>query len=577
MAYSGAYVNISGMAGASRVFSYGRVSSARQAAKGVGLDRQDDMATAWCRARNLTLDTSLVLSDRGKSAYKGRHIEKGGALGKFLDLAQAGSLGPSPILLVEAIDRLSRLEPLDGLQKVVFALIEAGVTIITLEDEAEYSRDRLASDHTCLVVLVVKIQAAHEYSRRLSRRSTDAWTRTRKRLEEGGIARPAVFKPAWCDYSEETGFTLNPLAEVIRDAVRAVRHDGVYTVAKALNERKAPSPSGRPWSFGMVNRLVHQTDAVYGAVRLNANRRGQIARRERDARGLSEQVIENVLPVLVPLQELQEIRALSSSRAKNPEMTGPNGEMLYIGKGLTYCVCGERAGMTTGGTPPKRYRYIRCMHRVSHVSGCRGPGYRVRELHAHLLVRFKPAQLRALLEQEDGRDSKVLSEVTAVTELEGQLAVLKQDKANMRKAYTAAAKAARHEEALAALAEGLAENQEQIEDVSGALSAARARLAALETPRSIDDFDEPLRALMAAFVDEADTPEQRRAVNAGLRRMGVRITLHNERREVGLSIDGGPTVWGAFSDADLLALEHGDWGRRTQWKGDLLIDVEDDD
>ena len=76
---------------------------------------------------------------------------------------------------MEAIDRLSRLEAVDGLQDVLLALVWAGVSIVTLEDGAEYSRATLREDGSKLIILAVKAQAAWEYSRRLSKRITAAW------------------------------------------------------------------------------------------------------------------------------------------------------------------------------------------------------------------------------------------------------------------------------------------------------------------------------------------------------------------------------------------------------------------
>ena len=109
-------------------YSYERVSSGLQAEKGRGLDRQANAAERWCASNGHTLNANLSLSDAGLSAFKGDHLSKG-ALGRFLDMTQAGDLGTEPILLVEAIDRLSRLEAIDGLQDVLLALVRAGVTI----------------------------------------------------------------------------------------------------------------------------------------------------------------------------------------------------------------------------------------------------------------------------------------------------------------------------------------------------------------------------------------------------------------------------------------------------------------
>ena len=191
-------------------YSYERVSSGLQAEKGRGLERQANAAEQWsAESRGLQLNDTLRLSDAGKSAYKGDHLK--GALGRFLEMAQTGQLGEDPILLVEAIDRLSRLEAIDGLQDVLLALVRAGVAIVTLEDGAEYSRKTLREDGSKLIILVVKCQAAWEYSRRLSdRRITAAWKQAEADLGDGQLRRARFFCPPWAQVEEDDRITLLP-------------------------------------------------------------------------------------------------------------------------------------------------------------------------------------------------------------------------------------------------------------------------------------------------------------------------------------------------------------------------------
>ena len=82
-------------------YSYERVSSGLQAEKGRGLDRQANAAERWCATNGHTLNVDLRLSDAGLSAFKGDHLSKG-ALGRFLDMAQAGDLGAKPTCFCQA-------------------------------------------------------------------------------------------------------------------------------------------------------------------------------------------------------------------------------------------------------------------------------------------------------------------------------------------------------------------------------------------------------------------------------------------------------------------------------------------
>ena len=50
---------------------------------------------------------------------------------------------PSPTLLIEVISRLSRLEMMDGLEKIFLPMFRAGVQIVLLEDGSKYDAIRM--------------------------------------------------------------------------------------------------------------------------------------------------------------------------------------------------------------------------------------------------------------------------------------------------------------------------------------------------------------------------------------------------------------------------------------------------
>ena len=96
------------------------------------------------------------------------------------------------MILVEAVDRIGRLEPLEMLP-LFSRIVKAGVSVITLEDGHVY--DRSSVNETSLFLLVAKIQQAHEYSNRLSRRINASYTARREKAKAGlGIKRET---PVW--------------------------------------------------------------------------------------------------------------------------------------------------------------------------------------------------------------------------------------------------------------------------------------------------------------------------------------------------------------------------------------------
>jgi len=90
----------------SKVYSYIRFSNLDQK-KGNSTARQAQFAKSWATKNNMTLDSSLVMTDEGLSAYSGAHRNRG-SLGQFLQLVEHEKIPVGSVLIVEAIDRLSR-------------------------------------------------------------------------------------------------------------------------------------------------------------------------------------------------------------------------------------------------------------------------------------------------------------------------------------------------------------------------------------------------------------------------------------------------------------------------------------
>ena len=89
-------------------YSYIRMSSAAQM-QGDSARRQIERARAFAERNGYEL--APPMKDLGISAFKGRNRQKG-ALGAFLTALWAGEIAPG-VLIIEAIDRLSREAPFD--------------------------------------------------------------------------------------------------------------------------------------------------------------------------------------------------------------------------------------------------------------------------------------------------------------------------------------------------------------------------------------------------------------------------------------------------------------------------------
>jgi len=542
------------MAAPRKAISYDRVSGQAQAKKGKGLDRQEMDAAAWAAANGYVLDESLHFRDAGKSASKGHHIAEGGALRQLLDLAETGALGPDPVLLVEAIDRLSRLEMVDALGDVLLPLVRAGVTIITIEDGNVYSR-ATCKDISSMLVLLIKAGAAAEFSQRLARRQRSRWEMDRASLREGKIPRPHLFKCAWLDWDAEAKqFTLNAYAATARLALETIRDFGMMGAARHLNQGGSLSPSGKRWSGAALAQLLHNP-AVEGAVVTNKDRRGAVARKARAERGLTEERFEGLLPALLSAEELAQIRAIVAGRANNDAGRGPTGITRFVGQGLVWCTCGHRAGVVSSNGKNRRHYYVRCRHRFAEVTGCRGHGFPLDTLHAHLLTRLNAGELQQLLSVDNDRSNRCALEQKAVADLTGKLAVAEQELAAATKRRKTAIRTGDDDPIYA---EAVADAREDAASLTTALSAARGRLAALGQELSTGVVDADVAALMKAFSAGNDTAEMRQTVQIGLKRLGVRLELDPEAVALGISVAGGPVNWQPFDPlVSRLALAQG--------------------
>ena len=154
-----------------RVYSYIRFSTKEQE-DGRSEPRQLELAAAYAKKHGLVLDDTLRMADRGKSAYKGKNILKGGALGDFLAEIKKGRVPRGSVLVVENIDRITRLEFWEAFE-VLSSIIRNGVKIHTTSPEMTYD-EQCARDGR-IYALVGQVNLAHDESSKKAARVRDAW------------------------------------------------------------------------------------------------------------------------------------------------------------------------------------------------------------------------------------------------------------------------------------------------------------------------------------------------------------------------------------------------------------------
>jgi DNA invertase Pin-like site-specific DNA recombinase len=494
--------------GARVAFSYQRVSSGQQV-DGHGLDRQADAAALWCAANGHQLDQQLALSDRGRSAYRGRHLS--GALGRFLELAQSGQLGSSPVLLVEAIDRLSRQEPLDAIETILSGLVGSGVRVVTLEDQQEYSRLTISTDASKLLVLVVKIQAAHEFSKRNGMRSSASWA-NRFRAAKAGQKDPSPrCRPYWLDWDGAADdFKANASTAMVQRCFQLSEQGlGHTAIARQLTAEGFTNTSGGRLS-GTVTGVLLRDRRVLGE-------------REITNPDGNTEILQGYFPTVITPGQFDRCRGLAADRDTAPGRNRRSKRTRNLFAPTLTCPCGLPLGhrSQSGG------RYEKLICNGFHDGRCTYDG-------AGWLDYDEEALLRSFMAQRWSEFFNVKTDTARQRQLEGKRLQLETLLAKQRQ------QASNSQATLAKLAgdaqldaDALKLLSKAVGDATSAADQTRTELlkveAALQTQLAKPNGKQmagQIKAKVEAFVATGrQDPAERQRFNGWLRTLGVQMTL----------------------------------------------------
>jgi DNA invertase Pin-like site-specific DNA recombinase len=246
------------MATARKAFSYARFSSSEQA-DGRSLKRQEEAAKSYCQRHGLRLD-ERTFTDLGVSGYKGANA-KGGQLGLFLQMVKDGCIPKKSVLIVENIDRLSRLPPHEA-NEIILAIVKAGVDIATTSPEQLYTASNIHQVGTWIPLQVAQCLAAEE-SRKKGDRCADAWAALRAAAREKKLTSRG---PSWLKLrADRRGWDEVPekAAWVRRVFGLAAEGVGVARIAGIMNNEAPEGLTGDGWRPPAVAALL-RSRAVIG-------------------------------------------------------------------------------------------------------------------------------------------------------------------------------------------------------------------------------------------------------------------------------------------------------------------------
>jgi len=245
-----------------KAYSYIRFSTPDQA-KGDSYRRQRQAAEDFCTRNGITLASTseYLFFDKGRSAYKGRHLDDTGELARFLRLVEDGSVERGSYLLVESLDRLSRERVKDALPRFL-DLLNRGIRVVTLSDGKVYDDQYNELD---LIISIVHMSRAHNESEIKGQRVSRAWTAKQEKARSEGTPLGKAC-PQWLTLKDGAYQVIPERVEVIREIFQLTQDGyGQRAIAKLLNERGLPP-------FGSVARNVSQAWGSSSVKKLLTNR-----------------------------------------------------------------------------------------------------------------------------------------------------------------------------------------------------------------------------------------------------------------------------------------------------------------
>lgn len=281
---------------------------------------------------DLTLDTTLSLTDAGVSAYTGKNL-KTGALRQFVDAVRSGLIPEGSWLLLESLDRFSR-QSVNLAANELLNLINDGVVVVTLHNETIFRREDYQGMDGLVNLLGAMIAMQGHYQEQVTKgkRVAEAWRAKYAKVTEGHIVTKTT--PFWLEVNpQRTGFVvLDDKAEIVREIYkRRANGEGKASIAADLTNRGVPTSKGRgsTWHPSAVEKLLN-SDTVIGVLE---NRHGER--------------FQNYYPAVVSQEVYQAVKSLrqqATSKGHTPThhpLTGLvkhmpcNATMRRINKGQT--------------------------------------------------------------------------------------------------------------------------------------------------------------------------------------------------------------------------------------------------
>jgi DNA invertase Pin-like site-specific DNA recombinase len=350
-----------------KAISYVRYSSKEQA-KGDSYRRQLKAAEDYCLANGLDLDETVL--DSGVSAFKGANAAVG-ALSNLIADVDAGRVAKGTTLIIESLDRLSRMEVEKALMLLLELVNEKELIVVTLSDNKVYEKGKM--DMITLMTSLVVMSRAHEESAMKSRRLGAVWSKKKDQAREGQLMSVRI--PTWLKIVDGKCEVIPEKADAVKQAFELMASGfGVGATLRRLNLAGVNAPSGRPWASTSLKRLI-ETQAVIGNYQPHTTKGG--------VRVPVGDIIKGYYPAIVDEDLYWNVRHKHKINEGN---NGVRKEIVSnLFSGLAVCaVCGSPLRFYNKG-PVRGGQYLACRSRVE-GRGCDLPYMHYDQIERVVLV-----------------------------------------------------------------------------------------------------------------------------------------------------------------------------------------------
>jgi DNA invertase Pin-like site-specific DNA recombinase len=211
---------------------------------------------------DLTLDTTLSLTDAGVSAFKGKNLSKTGTLGMFMEAVRDGIIKPGSWLLLESLDRFTR-QAVNLAAPELLSLINQGIVVVTLHNQTIYRAEDFSGMEGLvnLIGALIAMQGHHQEQVAKGKMVAAAWKNNYAKAAAGGHVVTKIV-PFWLEVNpERTGFNvLEDKASIVREIYeRRASGEGKTKIANDLTARGIPTSKNRGesiWHGSAVAKLL---------------------------------------------------------------------------------------------------------------------------------------------------------------------------------------------------------------------------------------------------------------------------------------------------------------------------------